>query len=35
MMKTVSEWFREQQGWRREHCYACVGGHDRRLRLRR
>jgi DnaJ-class molecular chaperone len=24
-MKTVVEWFREQEGWRREHCYACCG----------
>ena len=25
-MKTVTEWFREQQGWKTESCY-CIGGH--------
>ena len=25
-MKTVTEWYREQCGWRQERCYCCVGG---------
>jgi hypothetical protein len=25
-MKTVTEWYREQGGWRQERCYCCVGG---------
>jgi hypothetical protein len=25
-MKTVTEWFRELEGWRRERCCSC-GGH--------
>ena len=24
-MKTVIEWFREQEGWRRERCFMCNG----------
>jgi hypothetical protein len=24
-MKTVVEWYREQQGWRRERCCMCSG----------
>ena len=25
-MKTITEWYREQCGWRQERCYCCVGG---------
>jgi hypothetical protein len=24
-MKTVTEWFREASGWRREDCFVCYG----------
>lgn len=24
-MKTITDWFREQQGWRRERCGCCQG----------
>ena len=25
-MKTVTEWYREQCGWRQKRCHCCVGG---------
>jgi hypothetical protein len=27
VVKTVTEWFRALEGWRREQCCAC-GGHE-------
>ena len=33
-MKTVTEWYREQGGWRQERCYCCGVGLQRRRLLR-